>query len=216
VARTLLDDAERRFTTVPRTQMMLAILELLDGKLEQAVSRTNTLVAQQAQDEEVKFLRADLAFLVNAPDLEAALEPLMEHGASNALFVGESVRLRYGYVLNRRGESAKGASLIAEAERVAREKIDAGNQFPALRIELAAAAVLRKDTNAALDWLARAHEAGYRDYGFLERDPILAELGTNRRFREILDRMRRDVDAQRERARQRGLLQMEGLLAPPN
>jgi hypothetical protein len=84
-----------------------------------------------------------------------------------------------------------------------------------LRVELAAAAALRKDTNAAIDWLERAFEGGYRNYGFLERDPILlAQLRTDARFHDVLERMRRDVEAQRARARTRGLLDVEPLLGP--
>jgi hypothetical protein len=62
--------------------------------------------------------------------------------------------------------------------------------------------------------VAQAHERGYRDYGFLERDPILAELRTTSRFGDILDRMRKDVDAQRARAEERGLFEVDSLLAP--
>jgi serine/threonine protein kinase len=215
LSRRLLEDAERRFPRVARNQMMLAILDLFDGNLERLASRVSALGERFPEDEEMKLVRADLAFLVNSPDLESALAPLMQHAASNAgVLVGESVRLRYGYVLAKRGESARAALLIAEAERIAREKIEAGNQMPPLRVEMAAAAVLRKDTNAALEWLAQAHERGYRDYGFLERDPILAELRTTARFGDILDRMRKDVDARRARAEERGLFEVDSLLAP--
>jgi hypothetical protein len=34
-------------------------------------------------------------------------------------------------VLGKRGETARATSLIAEAERIAREKIEAGNETPA-------------------------------------------------------------------------------------
>jgi hypothetical protein len=138
----------------------------------------------------------------------------MPRSASNRLVVPESVRLRYAYVLGKRGDAAQAAPLLAEAERVARTQIEAGNEMPALRVELAAAAVLRKDTSAALDWLAKAVDGGFRDYGWLERDPILASLRAETRFRDALDRMRRDVDSQRARARERGLLDLEGLLTP--
>lgn len=214
-ARTLLEDADRRLPPVDRLQEMLAFLDLLEGKPERSIARIKALAARVPDDEEVKGNRADVAFLANAPDLEAALEPLMQYSASNSGFVvAESVRLRYGYTLGKRGESAKAASLVAEADRIAREKIAAGNETPGLRIELAAAAVLRKDTNGALEWLARAHDACYRDYGFLERDPILAELRATPRFHDIIDRMRKDVEAQRARAQERGLLELDGLLAP--
>jgi hypothetical protein len=95
-----------------------------------------------------------------------------------------------------------------------RSALAPGNETPSLRIGLAAAAVLRKDTNAALEWLARAYDVGTGTTDFLERDRILAELRADSRFRDILDRMRTDVDAQRARAQARGLLELEGLLAP--
>jgi hypothetical protein len=108
----------------------------------------------------------------------------------------------------------KAAVQIAEAERFARQRIDQGNQTPALRIELAAAAMLRQDHDTALDWLTRAFEAGYREYAQLEADPILAQLRTDARYRNVLERMRRDVDAQRARAGERGLLDVTALIAP--
>jgi hypothetical protein len=123
--------------------------------------------------------------------------------------------MRYAYALVRRGETVRGEALVDEAERVARQKIDAGSETPALRVEMAAAAALRKDTDGALDWLERAVHAGYRDYDFIDRGPIFrAQLGTDTRLAALVERMRRDVDAQRQRARQRGLLELESLLGP--
>lgn len=55
----------------------------------------------------------------------------------------------------------------------------------------------------------------YREFGLLERDPIFVPLRRDQRFREVLDRMRRDVQAQRQHARERGLLDLEVLTAPP-
>jgi hypothetical protein len=139
----------------------------------------------------------------------------MEHGASNNLWVPETVRMRYAYVLARRGDAAGSAALVDEAERIARQKIEAGNETPSLRVEMAAAAALRKQTDRALEWLERAVDAGYRDYDFIHRDAIFrAQLGTDSRLAGLVARMRRDVDAQRARARQRGLLEVESLLAP--
>jgi hypothetical protein len=124
------------------------------------------------------------------------------------------VRLRYAYALQKRGESARSKLLAAEAERYASERIAAGDDTPAQRVELAAAAALRGAADAALEWLEQAFEAGYRDYGFLERDPIFRPLGSHARFVNVLDRMRRDVGVQRERARARGLLELQSLIGP--
>ena len=80
------------------------------------------------------------------------------------------------------------------------------------RVELAAAAALRGEANVAVEWLDRAFDAGYRDYGVLERDPIFKPLGSDARFVRVLDRMRRDVETQRDRARTRGLLDLQSLI----
>jgi hypothetical protein len=124
------------------------------------------------------------------------------------------VRLRYAYALHKRGDSARSKLLAAEAERYARERIAAGDDTSDHRVELAAAAALRGEATAAVEWLERAFEAGYRDYGFLELDPLFRPLASDARFVRVLDRMRRDVEAQRERARTRGLLELKSLIGP--
>jgi serine/threonine protein kinase/predicted Zn-dependent protease len=214
-SRVLLEEAERRTPANPRIQMMLSMLELIEGQTDRAVARAETMMSRFPKHEEVRFFRADMAYLLDAPDLEKWVAPLMERGAANQLWAAQSARLKYAYALTKRGESTQAASSIAEAERVAQQKIGAGNEAPVLRVELATAAALRKDEKGALGWLERAYESGYRDYSPLERDPVLrAHFGSDARFTTLLDRMRRDVAAQRERARERGLFELTSLLSP--
>jgi hypothetical protein len=122
--------------------------------------------------------------------------------------------LRYAYTLRKRGESRRAADLVAEAERYARDRIAGGDDTPVQRFELAGTAALRGETDPALEWLERSFEAGYRDYGTLELDPIFRSLRSHPRFVRLLDRMRDDVKAQRERARTRGLLELQSLISP--
>ena len=212
-ARVLLEEAERRTPTFPRVQMLLSMLEFLEGHPDRAVARADAMAARAPNNAEVSFYRADLAYLVDASDMEKWLAPLMERAAANRLWTAQTARLKYAYALVKGGQSKRAAPLIAEAERSAREKIDEGSESPALRVEVATAAALRKDTNGVFEWLGRAYDAGYRDYALLERDPIFrTQFGNDSRFTTLVDRMRRDVDAQRERARQRGLLELESLL----
>ena len=64
-------------------------------------------------------------------------------------------------------------------------------------------------------WSQRAYDGGYRDYSYLEPNPIFKQqMGSDPRYREIIDGMRRDIATQRERARQRGLLDLASLQAP--
>lgn len=211
--RLLLEEGERRLPTFSRIQMLLGILDLMEGQTDRAVSRADTLAARQAQNEEVKFFRADLAYLLDAPDLERWVTPLMTNGAANNLWAAETSRMKLAYALARRGDTAQAAALAAAAERIARGKLDAGSESPMLRVELAAAAAMRKDQAGALDWLERAAEAGYLDYDFLQMDPIFRTyLGSVPRLTELIDRMKRDLDTRRENARQRGLLDLAPLL----
>jgi eukaryotic-like serine/threonine-protein kinase len=211
LAQRWLAEAERRYPTFHRIQAALAILELQMERADDAVQRTVTLHARQNSNEEVKFLRADVAFLTSSNDLKPALEALLENAASNSLHVAESVRLRYAFVIGREADT-RARPLLEEAEQIAHEKVDHGDESPALRIELAAAAMLHGHEADALAWVSRAYDAGYRDYAFLDRDPILAPLRDEPRYHDILGRMRQDVAAQRARARQRGLLEVETLL----
>jgi tetratricopeptide (TPR) repeat protein len=211
-SRVLLEEAERRNARDARVQMMLGMLELLEGNGDKALARATAIAERLPNNLEMRFHRADIAYLTDAQELESLLAPLAESSPTNRLWEGESVRLRYAYALQKRGESDRAKTLTAEAERYARERIAAGDDSPVQRIELAAVAALRGDADAAMDWLDRAFDAGYRDYGFLERDPILRPLASHPRFVSVLDRMRRDVEAQRERARTRGLLELQSLL----
>jgi eukaryotic-like serine/threonine-protein kinase len=214
-SRILLEEAERRAPTNSRVQMMLGMLELLEGSGDKALARSKAIAEREPKNMEMSLHRVDIAYLTDSSVLESLLAPLLAGSPTNRLvWEGESVRLRYAYALQKRGESARSKVLAAEAERYARERIAAGDDTPAQRVELAAAVALRGEAGAALEWLERAFEAGYRDYGFLERDPIFRPVRSHAGFMSVLDRMRRDVEAQRERARTRGLLDLQSLIGP--
>ena len=211
--RQLLTEGERRFPAFQRIQYCWSVLELYDGKLAESYARISRTLQRLPNDEEMKFTRADIAFLAGAADAEAALATIAAPDVTPPL-AAESVRLRRGYFHVQRGDREGGRALVEEAERVARGRIDGGDDTPSLRVEMAAAAVLRGDHASAAQWLDRAYDAGYRDYGVLERDPILAKLQPAAALRGVLDRMKRDVDAQRAGARAKGLLDIDALLAP--
>lgn len=214
-SRVVLEEGERRAPGFSRVQMLLSMLELFEGQTDRAVARAAAMFERSPTNEEVRFYRADLAYVLDAPDLERWLAPLMELGAGNSLWVAPTVRMRYGYAVMKRGEVQRGASLVAEAERIARQKIDRGNESPALRVELAMGAALRNDADGTFEWLGRAFDSGYRDYSALERDPVLlARFGSDARFTALLERMRGEVVTQRQRARERGLLDFAPLLTP--
>jgi hypothetical protein len=82
-------------------------------------------------------------------------------------------------------------------------------------MEAAAALALVGDADAAFAEFQRAYDAGWRDYGIAAIDPMLAALRGDSRFGALLGRAKEDVAAQRERARQRGLLDFAPLIGRP-
>jgi hypothetical protein len=78
-------------------------------------------------------------------------------------------------------------------------------------IEVAAIQMVKNDSNAALDWLEQAYKKGFREYGYLERDAVFTPLAETPRFRQLLQQMQRDVAAMRQRARDRGLMDLAKL-----
>jgi TolB-like protein len=217
LTRWWLAEGERRFADSPSLQVVHALAELLEGRPADADTRLSRALARSPDNEELKMTRADVAFVAASDDLQTILDPLMKASAASASqWVPETVRVRYAYALGKRGETARAAVLVADAERVALDRIAHGDETPDLRVELAAISALRREHDAALQWLSRAYDSGYRYFGLLERDPIMVALRADQRFREILERMRHDVDAQRQRARERGLLDLQALLAPQN
>lgn len=213
-SRILLEEAVRRTPTDARVQMMLGMLELYRGNSEQALERARAIAAREPKNLEMRFHLSDVAYLADGSELESVLASLVEQSPTNRLWSAESVRLRYAYALQKRGETGRASALAAEAERYAQERIADGDDSPVQRVELAATSAMRGESDQALEWLERAFEAGYRDYGTLERDPIFRPLGGDPRFLDLLDRIRRDVQTQRERARTRGLLELESLIIP--
>jgi hypothetical protein len=105
--------------------------------------------------------------------------------------------------------------LIEDAESRARERIAGGDLGYTTFMDVAVARALLGDSKGALDELQRAYDNGWRDYGIASVDPMLASLRDHPGFRSLLDRARRDVAAQRDRARERGLLDLSSLIGRP-
>jgi len=77
----------------------------------------------------------------------------------------------------------------------------------------AALAVLRGERVTALDELERAERAGLRDAVMMQRDPLLAPLAGDSRFKQIVQRIDRDVQEMRSRIDLRDIDQVVSGLA---
>jgi hypothetical protein len=157
----------------------------------------------------------DLAILAAADDAESLNEKMFRSAPDLPGFMlPASGRLRYAFLLQRRGDP-RARGLIEESETRVRARIASGDHAAATFMEAAVARALVGDADGAFTELQRAFDAGWRDYGVASVDPMLARLRADPRFDRLLERARSDVAAQRERARQRGLLDFSPLLGRP-
>ena len=204
-----------RLPDFSRTQITAANLEVYRGDIAGALARVRARAQTEAGNAEVRFMRNDLAVLAAADDAETLNEEMFRTAPEvPGLVLPESGRLRYAFLLQRRGD-ARARGLIEESETRVRARIASGDLAAATFMEAGVARALVGDANGSLAELQRAYDAGWRDYGIAAIDPMLAAVRDDPRFRALVDRARTDVAAQRERARQRGLLDFAPLLGRP-
>jgi TolB-like protein len=206
-----LAEAERQ-PPHPRTEITLAVVQVYRGDTSSALARARAAVERYAGNEEVAFTRNDLAILAGAGDAEAVNEVAFRSAPDvPGVLLPESSRTRYAFLMQKRGDP-RARALIEEAESRARARIAAGDLGYTTFMDVAVARALLGDANGALGHLQLAYDNGWRDYGIASIDPMLASVREHPDFRSLRDRAKRDVTAQRDRARDRGLLDFSSLI----
>ena len=198
-----LREAERRFPNSGRITVLLSMLEWLGGRQQPALARARNLTAANPHSAEDRILSTELAYLTAAPDSEQLAESLSrtspEISGNNWWLVPESARTRYAYLLAARGERSQSTTLADQAMASAQKALESGNQSPRVPMEIGAIHALRHDTDAAVQWVQRAYDAGWRDYRTLARDPVFEVLRADARFQALLKKMESDVAEMRRR-----------------
>ena len=93
----------------------------------------------------------------------------------------ESNQTSYAYLLMARGERSRAATLLAEALTRAHKALENGNENQRVPFEIAAIHATRGEHDQALEWLAKAFAAGYKDYATLGRHRIFASVSEKTR-----------------------------------
>jgi tetratricopeptide (TPR) repeat protein len=198
-----LAEGEQRFPDTMRVQILLAMLDCLRGREREAGERVRKAKTASPNDEEVLLMSADLALITRATDAEILLERFYKSApdlSGGFWMLPETFRVKYAFVLARHGEMRRATHLIQEAEKLARQALDKGNEFPRARIEMAAIQTFEGHKESALDWLLKAYDAGWRDSRTLSKDPMIEELRGSPKFEALSDRINKDVAAMRGRS----------------
>jgi len=198
-----LTEGEARAHDDQRLQYLKAALDYLRGNEAAALARTRTIVETHPAFEEGLTVSAELAFLTAAPDAEAQIERLSRRatGLESAwVLKQESHQTSYAYLLMLRGERSHAATLLAEALKRAHTALENGNENQRVPFEIAAIHATRGENDQAVEWLAKAFAAGYKDYATLARHPIFTKVRHDPRFQNVLKQMEQTVADMRERS----------------
>ncbi len=187
-----------------RLQCHLAEVDLLAGRPESARERARRML--ELEDEAFAHNCA-ASIYVEVGDLERAIE---HRRRSAELDVGdpeaeEDARRNIVGLRALMGDSTGLGAWLEAEETEAREVLGRGSVSHSPHFRLARVVAFRGDAGAAATHLDEAFRRGYRDYDLLLRRPLWAAVRDEPPVREVLDRIRRDVEGQRAEALARGL-----------
>ncbi|MCA1562790.1 MAG: tetratricopeptide repeat protein, partial [Acidobacteria bacterium] len=218
VAEQWLAKAEQRFPDSARIKIVQAMLAYERGNDREADALARKLVESDPKNEESLPLLAELTFLLGGWDAEERAERFFRVSPDITAawwLVTHSPRVRYAALLAGRGHSSRAKQLLEEALRLAEKALADGNQSPRVPLEMAAIHALRSENDAALHWMQRGYEAGWRGFQVLARDPMFANVRKEARFQLLLKRMEADVAEMRRRANTHEVLQLLPTAAAP-
>jgi tetratricopeptide (TPR) repeat protein len=112
----------------------------------------------------------------------------------------ESHQTSYAFLLMERGERVRAATLLAEGLQRAHKALEDGNENQRVPFDIAAIHAARGERDQAVEWLARALAAGYKDYATLGRHRIFANVRQDPRFQKVQKQMEQAVAVMRERS----------------
>lgn len=125
--------------------------------------------------------------------------------SSLALLGTDEYHPTLGYIYWRLGEQEKAESLLRRVERAFRLRLAEGDEGSLPHFAFAIIHVTRGQEGLALRALDETVARGWNDVWLLSNHPGFAALRGERRFQEIVSRMRADVERQRLRVEREGL-----------
>jgi TolB-like protein/Tfp pilus assembly protein PilF len=102
-----------------------------------------------------------------------------------------------GYVYWKMGLADSSRMMIERALGLDHEDLKAGNEWPDVPYDIAAAHAVAGETAEAIKWLRQAIDAGWRYYRLGEKDPLFERIREEKEFGQLLDGVRIEVERMR-------------------
>jgi len=187
-------------TGVFRLHILLACLEFTRGQPAAAMERMRRLAAERPNNPEVRTVLTELAVYTGALDARERVDQAMTVGpGAKSGFMAYSPRALRAFLWIQAGEREQARPLIDAALAENRAAIAAGDRNYSIPHENAALHLMLGDRAAALESLEAAANSGFLDASLLKVNPLMAPLANEPRFRQVVDRIERNLREMRSR-----------------
>jgi len=182
----------------------LVMVSALQDDFDAASAEAEDFILLRPQSGEGYIMKAYVSLL--SGDLEAARESaekslaLAPPSPRDVLFD----RAYVGHAMMLTGHADEGREVLEKAIAERMSWIEEGDDDPATRYGVACAAVAMGKKDEAYRWLEQAIDCGFVLARVAERDPLLAPLRDEQRFREMMAGLRAKVAKMRERVVESG------------
>jgi TolB-like protein len=190
-----------------RLDLLRIELDVRRGAHDQALARLRDAAASYSGHPEFEWVAADLLqFLGHSEDARATKERFYATSPDAPTWlIGRTARTNLALLVAEAGDAGRAHELLEEALRANLAAIASGSDARWRRIDIATIHAARGDRDAALDWLERAYEVGYREHRLLRQDRAFEALRGDTRFDALLARMEQANTRERARVRAEGV-----------
>ncbi len=171
------------------------------GRGEQAQDRIAHLLAARPDEYGLLETAGDLALIANRFGEAASFF----RRATEVVGLESPVGAKLAFALEKTGKRKESDLIVANIVRsfdTPGAEYPEGSQIPLM---LAQVYAMRRDLHNSAAWLARGVDKGYRDYRWTITDPILAPIRADRDGAAVIERIKTEFDAMRQRVLAKGI-----------
>jgi TolB-like protein len=190
-----------------RLDLIRIELDVRRGAHDQALDRLRGAATRFSDHPEFEWVAADvLQFLGHSEEARPTKERFYATSPDAPTWLTDrTARTNLALLVAEAGDAGRAHELLEEALRANLAAIANGSDARWRRFDIATIHAARGDHDAALDWIERAYEVGYREHRLLRQDHVFEALRGDARFDALLARMEQANTRQRVRVRAEGI-----------
>ncbi|MBX2990430.1 MAG: protein kinase [Bacteroidetes bacterium] len=180
----------------------LALVYLLRGETERAVSQMSVSVAANSDDPRVLD---NAGFVASWAGKFAIARQYYERSASKSS--SSEAQIGLAFLLMKEGKQHEAKRLLDIAEEYLRRLIESGDESYEPRFRLAAIGAIRGNSAESHAWLLKAIESGYREYYLLQRHPWFGKALTAGQFGKSLLQLQTMIEGMRHTVKENEVME---------